>query len=394
MTEGSPAAARIPPLAVAVAGGVAAAYAIFLGRLFAAHHWVVDANGAPLAADFLSFWSAGHLALGGEAVAAYDWPAMHALQQGLMGHASAGYLGWAYPPLFFCVAMLLALLPYAPAFLLWTAASLALHAFTLARVVRRNGAALIACATPAVLGCAMVGQNGFLSAALIAGVLLQLEARPILAGLLLGLLTYKPHLGLLFPIALAFGGYWRAFLSAAVTGIVILLLSWAMAPDSLAAFVQHMGGMSRNFLTLGAAGFYKHQSLYGFLRTLGIGDHSAFAAQGALALALAAFVAWLWRGRQSVALKAAGLVAASLLVTPYLYFYDLPILSVAIAFLWRDRPFRPREAFLLVAAELVMASGMVVDAPMGFAGTLMVLVAILGRLARGAVTAAPQPRTA
>lgn len=377
-----------------MAGGIAAGYAIFLGRLFAAHRWVVDAGGAPLATDFLSFWSAGHLALGGKASAAYDWPTMHALQQRLMGHEAAGYLGWAYPPLFFGAAAILATLPYAVAFLTWTVSTLALHAVTLARVVRQNGAGLIACAAPAALGCAMVGQNGFLSAALFAGVLLQLETRPILAGLLLGLLTYKPHLGLLFPIALIFGGHWRAMLSAAAATAVILLLSWLWTPGSLAAFVQHMGGMSQNFLTLGAAGFYKHQSLYGLLRTLGVGDHPAFAAQGALLVAMAAFVAWLWRGRHSPALKGAGLVAASLLATPYLYFYDLPILSVAIAFLWRDHPFQRRETLLLVGAQLVMAAIMVADAPMGFAGTVMVLMAILSRLACGAVTTAPQPRTA
>jgi arabinofuranan 3-O-arabinosyltransferase len=394
MLPGPEIPSRLPPLAVAAAGGIAFAYLVQLGLLLAGHHWIVDARGHPLALDFLSFWSAGHLALTGHASTAYDWPAMHLLQQQLMGRAPDGYLGWAYPPLFFCVAIPLALIPYAASFVIWVCAGLALYAVAIACVARARGAALLACAVPAALGCVMPGQNGFLSAALIAGALLQLETRPLIAGLLLGLLTYKPHLGLLFPIALIFGGYWRAFFSAAVTTITILFLSWLLAADSLAAFVAHLGNMSDNFLTGGTAGFFRQQSLYGLLRMSGVGDHAAFVAQGALLAAMAIFVAWLWRGERPLALKCAGLCVAALLATPYLYFYDLPILSVAIAFLWRERPFSRREAILLIASQLVMASFIFVNAPMGFGGALLVLAAVMDRIIAVPVKGAPQPRTA
>ena len=392
MIRGPALAVRLSPLALAVAGGIAFAYLARLVIMFAAHDWLIDASGHPIAMDFLSFWSAGKLALAGQASAAYDWPVMHVLQRQLMGHDVAGFYGWAYPPLFLCVAILLALMPYAMSFLIWTIATLALYAALMARVARDRGAALLACAAPAALACAMVGQNGFLSAALIAGVLLQLEARPLLAGLLLGLVTYKPHFGLLFPIALIFGGYWRTFFAAAATTLAILVLSWLITPDSLTAFVAHMSNMSANFLTEGTAGFYKQQSLYGLLRMLGIGDHPAFAAQGLLLLAMAGFVAWLWRSGESLALKSAGLCTAALLATPYLYFYDFPILSVAIAFLWRARLFSRGETIPLIASQLVMAAFMVVKAPMGFGGALLVLIVIAGRLP--GFKAALQPRPA
>jgi arabinofuranan 3-O-arabinosyltransferase len=394
MIRGSAIPARLSPLALAVAGGIAFAYLARLVMMFAAHSWVLDPNGHPIALDFLSFWSAGHLVLAGHASAAYDWPAMHMLQHQLMGHEQIGYYGWAYPPLFFCVVTVLALMPYAMSFLVWTGATLALYAAAIARIARDRGAALIACAAPATLACTMVGQSGFLSAALIAGVLLQLEARPLLAGLLLGLLTYKPHFGLLFPIALIFGGYWRAFIAAMVTTFAILVLSWLMAPDSLAAFAAHMGSMTTTFLTEGSEGFYKQQSLYGLLRMLGVGDAMAFAAQGVLLLVMAVFVAWLWRSHQPLALKSAGLCVAALLATPYLYFYDFPILAVAIAFLWRARPFGRGETLLLVASQLVMAAFMIVKAPMGFAGAMLVLAVIAGRLLAPAFKAALQPRPA
>jgi hypothetical protein len=392
MTRGSANSTRLSPLALAVAGGIAFAYLARLVMMLTAHDWLIDSSGHPMAMDFLSFWSAGKLALAGHASAAYDWPVMHVLQRQLMGHDVAGFYGWAYPPVFLPIAILLALMPYALSFLIWTIATLALYAAAMTRIARDRGAAILACAAPAALACAMVGQNGFLSAALIAGVLLQLEARPLLAGLLLGLLTYKPHFGLLFPVALMFGGYWRAFFAAAATTLMILILSWLITPDSLAAFAAHMGNMSANFLTDGNGGFYKQQSLYGLLRMLGVGDRLAFAAQGLLLLAMACFVAWLWRSGESLALKSAGLCTAALLATPYLYFYDFPILSAAIAFLWRARPFSRGETILLIASQFVMAAFLTVKAPMGFGGALLVLVVIAGRLP--AFKAALQPRPA
>jgi len=152
MTRGLDISARLPPLAIVAASGIAFAYLVQLGISLAGHGWIADASGHPLAQDFLSFWSAGQMALSGHPATAYDWPAMHALQQQLMGHEPRGYLGWAYPPLFFCIAIPLALMPYTASFLIWVFATLALYAAAIARVAREQGAALLACASPAALG--------------------------------------------------------------------------------------------------------------------------------------------------------------------------------------------------------------------------------------------------
>jgi len=372
-------APEVSPFALAVAGGASFAYLAELVLLALSHRWLLDANGHPLATDFLSFWSAGRLALSGHAAQAYDWPAMHALQQQLMHHAAAGFLGWAYPPLFFTVAMLLALLPYGAAFLAWIGVSIALYATSVMVIARDRRALFLALAAPASLACATVGQNGFLTAALMAGVLLQLERRPLLAGLLLGLLTYKPHFGLLFPVALLFGGHWRTFAAAVVSTVMILCLSWLVTPDSLAAFAGHLSGMSNDFLSHGRAGFYKLQSVYGLIRMTGAPDSVAFAVQGLLFLAMAGFTAWLWRTEKDVSLRCAGLCAATLLATPYLFLYDFPILSVAIAFLWRARPFDRVETILLMASQLAIAGFLAVTAPMGLIASTLTLIVIARR---------------
>ncbi|HUO02333.1 MAG TPA: glycosyltransferase family 87 protein, partial [Rhizomicrobium sp.] len=372
-----------------VAGGVSFAYLAELTWMALTHRWLTDANGHPLAADFLSFWSAGLLAWGGHGPQAYDWSIMHAFQGQLMHHTAGGFLGWAYPPLFFALATPLARLPSGAAFLVWLVAGFAFYAASIAAITRDRRMVLLALAAPASLACMVAGQNGFLTAALMAGVLLQLDVRPVLAGLLLGFLTYKPHFGLLFPVALLFGGYGRAFAAATFSALAVLLLSWLIMPDSLAAFAHHLGGMSHDFLSQGSAGFYKLQSLYGVLRTAGISDGAAFAAQGVLSLAMAGFTAWLWRNEKDLALRSAGLCAATLLVTPYLFLYDFPVLAVAIAFLWRARPFDGIETALPILSQLALAAFVVASIPTGFIASLLTLAVVIRRAIAPAIRTAP-----
>src|SRR5262249_44087813 len=162
-----------------------------------------------------SFWAAGHLALKHAAVSAYDPALQHAAEVSAVGHKFPGALPWPYPPVFLFVAAFLALLPYAAAFAAWCVSTLAAYAAVVGPIAKRWGAAGLACAAPWALANAIPGQNGFLTAALIGLPLFLLEKRPGLAGLILGLLSYKPQFGILFPLAFAAGGYWRAFLWAA-----------------------------------------------------------------------------------------------------------------------------------------------------------------------------------
>jgi hypothetical protein len=83
---------------------------------------------------------------------------------------------------------------------------------------------------------------------------------------------------------------------------------------------------------------------------------TAYAAQGALALLLAASLAWLWHSDPAFELKAGARAAGSLPATPYVLDYDLVVLAVAIALLARHGlrcGFRDFEISLLAAAWLV-----------------------------------------
>jgi hypothetical protein len=88
-------------------------------------------------------------------------------------------------------------------------------------------------------------------------------------------------------------------------------------------------------LTEGHADWSRLQSLFGLVRALGGSEQLAWTVQAVGSIAIAAGVVWLWRSRAPFDLKAAALAAGALVVTPYLYMYDLVVLAVAVAFLLR-----------------------------------------------------------
>ena len=107
----------------------------------------------------------------------------------------------------------------------WTLLTFPLYAATIRGIIGDRIGLLLACAFPGILANAMVGQNGFVTAALLGGALIFMERRPLLAGGLIGLLSFKPHLGILIPVALVAGGHWRVIAAAAVTVALLFVAS-------------------------------------------------------------------------------------------------------------------------------------------------------------------------
>jgi hypothetical protein len=137
---------------------------------------------------------------------------------------------------------------------------------------------------------------------------------------------------------------------------------------------------TQTLLDQGAVGWSKLQSVYGLARWLGLSSAIGWTAQAAVTLACAAAIAWLWRSNAAYALKAAGLAAAALLATPYLFVYDLPVLAVAIAFLYCDRAFDRIEGAVLGFALLCVAAFAFLSAPTGLLANLAVAAVILRRV--------------
>jgi hypothetical protein len=367
-------------LATAAAASFALAYPVCLWQMFQSHGWIFGPGGRPSVTDFMVFWLAGQSALNGAAAAAYVPQFHHAAEVAMSGHTFAGQLPWRNSPLFFFVAAPLALLPYMWSFIFWVSGSLAIYSVVVWRIARAPLALILACATPAVFLNAICGQNGALSAALMGAALLSLERRPVMSGVLIGLLSYKPQFGILLPVALLGGGYWRIFVTAAVSCAACMLASaLVFGAESWRDFLHYLPITSNEILVHGINGFSKLQTMYGFVRWLGFGNEIAWAMQTGLVCAAGVTLFWLWRRDAPLALKAAALPVATLLVTPHLFMYDFPLLAVSFAFLYRQRAFDSVEFWGIGLANLCMGAFLFLPTPIGLAALLISSVLVVRR---------------
>jgi len=364
-----------------LACAMAIVYPVYLGVMYHAHSWILEASGRPSVTDFLVFWLAGKAALHGAAAPAYNPDLHHALEVAAAGHKFDGSLPWRYSPLFFFIVAPLALLSYLPSFIVWVGSALAAFALTLSRIARSPGGVLIACATPAVFINAICGQNGPLTATLIGAALLYLEERPVLSGVFIALLTYKPQFGVLFPVVLLAGGYWRVLLAAATACAAGLLASsLVFGFDTLPAFLHFLPITSNALLIHGENGFNKIQTVYGLMRWLGFGNAAGWVGQGFVVVSATGALLWLWKRDVPYALKAAGLATAVLLATPHLYAYDFAILMVSFAFLYRQRAFDNVEIIGVAAANVFIGAFLFFPTPIELVAIAIAVALILRRV--------------
>lgn len=377
-----PAALRIACLTLA---GTAAAvtYLVLTGS------GTLDAWGRPLGTDFSNVWTAGAMAIEGRAVEVYDWAQHYRVQQATHGSDAVPFYGWHYPPPFLLLAAALATLPYLPALLVWQAATLAAALAVVWRILPGRDTLVVALGCPVVLVCLTHGHNGFLTAALFGGGLLLVDRRPLVAGLCFGLLSYKPQFGLVLPLALAAGGYWRTIASAAATVLALAAVTTlAFGADVWVAFLGSTGLTRTIVLEAGGTGWHKIQSAFSAARMWGAPVDVAYAAQGAVTFATVAASAWVWRLGAALPLRAASLLVGALLATPYVLDYDMALLGPAIAFLaaqGQRQGFWPWEKTLLAIAWFAPLGGRPIAAwaavPVGFLTMATLFGLIIARAA-------------
>jgi alpha-1,2-mannosyltransferase len=330
-----------------------------LAYILATAHGLSDYQGRPIGTDFSNVYAAGSYVLEGRPEAPFDAPTQHARERQIFGEATPFY-GWHYPPFFLFIAALLALLPYLLALALWQGVTLAIYLWCIRDITawsERSLPLFLALAFPAVFVNLGHGHNGFLTAALMGFALLLLDARPVVAGILFGLLAYKPQFGLLIPLVLIASGRWKIFAAAAATVASLAVATTLMfGPEVWSAFIDGSRFTREVVLEAGDTGWHKIQSVFAWARMWGAPVSAAYAVQMVVTLTLAVAVTWLWRSAASASLKAAGLIIAALLSTPYSLDYDLMVLAPAIAFwvsdgLWHG--FRPWEKTMLAALWIV-----------------------------------------
>lgn len=323
-------------------------------------HDGLDFLGHVVGADFLCFYSAAKLALAGQAPLAWDFSVLLPVQQSIVPAYTDSGWPWFYPPPFLVVVAPLALLPYPLALTVFLGATAAAWWLLLRRTITRPGAFLLIASFPGLWMSLAQGQNGLLTAALAAGSILTLPRRPLLSGVLLGLLIIKPHLAVLFAVALLAARAWKTLFVAAGTAVVALGLSeLILGRGSIAAWLASMPFASAATES-GALPWTKMPSTFATLRLLGASVEWAYVgyAVGALAAAIAVWL--VWRRTESVELRGAVLMTATFLANPHVHDYDLAWLAFPITWLaitGLDEGWRRGDREVLVAAWLLPALG-------------------------------------
>jgi len=357
---------------------VASLVAMYLGGTF-----LFDALGRAKATDFVNVWAAGRLAIEGQPAAAYDWTIHEQMEHTAVGFKFAGYFGWHYPPPFLFVAMALATVSYIPAFLIWQAFSMPIYLGIVRWIVGHRFGWLFAAAFPINFAPLAVGQNGFLTASLIGGTLGFMQTQPVLSGICLGLLTYKPQFGVLFPLVLIVTRGGTVFWTATAVAAAVAAVSWlAFGLDTWRAFFEWLPATSQAILSEGRGDWGKLQSIFGLVRILGGSETLAWTLQITLAVLTALFVCALWRGPAPFELKAAALAAGTLLATPYVYLYDVVVLAIAGAFLLRlflATEFRRHELAGFGIAAALMFGTPYAGVPLALGAPLIVMLLVVHR---------------
>lgn len=323
-----------------------------------------DYAGRALGTDFSNVYAAGVSVAQGDPAAPFDILQQRKNEQAIFG-PDAGLYGWHYPPYFLLVAWGLAQLPYIPALIVWQGGSLLLYVGALALLLKKTAPGLLrdrlwillALGFGAVLVNLLHGQNGLLTAALFAAALALLDERPLVSGLLFGLLCYKPQFAVVIPLALAAAGRWRTFGGAAATVLAAtVLVTLLFGVKVWPAFASSAHFTREVVLEQGNTGFHKIQSVFAWVRLWGGSVTAAYALQILSACLVLSLLFCVWRKDASIHDKGAALCLAALLCTPYSLDYDLMLLAPVIALLaaaGMQRGFADYEIAFLIVLWLV-----------------------------------------
>ncbi len=364
--------------------------AFFISRAVDMHDMAMP-SGQPFLGDYMAFWSAGRAALDGHAHEIHDRVMLWQVQQAV-APAVKFYAPWNSPPTFLMIVCVLALLPYPVSGAVFLISTTALFGFAIRRFLPDTRALILPLTSPTVIYQTATIQVGMLIAGINALAIRWLDKRPHLAGALIGFLAIKPHIALLWPLFLALTGRWRVFISAAVTALAFVVvaglifgfdtyLNWF---ESLTYSQQLISG--QRITTPAYASLYANLLGMHAPQALAIGLHAASAIAGVI-------IACIVFRKGDVLLGGAALCAATLLVSPYLFFYDFTTLLVGAALLGVPRsPLDYAAAIFAWGAALSVALGQYVALPICPIAAWLVLITTFTRVRSAGLLPAPAPQ--
>ncbi len=327
---------------------------IIIGVGAVCYWWSQGSPHNMIVSDQTVFWTAAQMAISGHAAEAYIPDQLHKAMA-LIAPDIKGAYGWFYPPTFYLLILPLGLLPYWGAYGCFMIVSVTAYVAVFRKIAIGKTAMWLLAAFPGIWINLLTGQNGLLTAALAGAALLSLERKGIQAGILIGLLVVKPHLALFFPVALIAHKAWRILIISVLTALLYMSISVLyLGPDSLDAW-QHSLDIARTIMENGKTSPMM-PTIFSFMRLLGAAPLISYAVHGLVSIWAATIVWIVWRSEVTCPLKAASLMTATMLASPYLFEYDLAWLGLPIAWIAKisiESTWTPGDREALLAAWIL-----------------------------------------
>ena len=371
---------------------LAVAWFVLHGSYLANGYWV-DGQGYILGRDFLNFWHYGLAAWNGEAMAYYDVWNYNAVLDRLIPGYDYPDQNWSYPPHYMLLAAPFGLVGYNWALAIFTGLGLFGWWKVAAQPLNHSESRLALFAMPTLTVFLLCGQVSALLAVALIAIWRNLDRRPLVAGLIIALLTVKPQIGLLIPLFLILTGRWKVFFAAA--GGTIALIGTSLLLHGVEPWRYYLvDGISVQSTTL----VDSNVIVLGLMPTVfvnavmsGLPKSAAMAAHATVALCAMAALGWILLRCRDPFLQFASLVVATLIVTPYLMSYDTLILGWVMLMLLQRSEATALQGVIYRLAMIVSPLGVIL-ALNGIPGAPLAILGLMVWLVQAAMqeTAVPQ----
>ena len=290
-------------------------------------------------ADFVHFYTLGHLAAAHRVDAIYDIKTLHDAQVALVPASKPDLYPPVYPPQAALLFTPFSGWSYRPALLIWSAVTMALYGAIVWSVWRRvadrlsNRRLIVAAAIvfPPFWNLVLFGQISILIvAAFWLGWLALERGRSYLAGAAFGLLALKPQFGIPLAVIVLAGGEWRMLAGAVASVAAQAVIIWsALGASVFTAFAASLR-ITLTYVDLLESKPFNSHSLRAVTRLV------PNAIGVPLWLLLSGIVLWytvrVWKSDAPLRVRLGVVMLASLLVNPHVIVYDVTLLALPL--LW------------------------------------------------------------
>ncbi len=333
----------------------------------------LDRAGQIKGTDFIHFYVLGSVALHGPSHALYDTAALARRSAELVPESARVYYLPIYGPQIALFFAPLSTFPYLWALLAWLLITAAIYALCCVSVWRacsglrneRGLVLLVAAANPAFFNLIAHGQNSAIALASVTLAFLALKrGQSFLAGLAIGMLLYKPQLGIVLACVFLLSLHWPVIVGALVgAGSQLFVARLFFGNDVMHEYWKALMGIGAIQPLLDVKPYQMH-SMFSFWKLL-VPNSQVAAGLAIVCACVVLFVSCrVWWSHAPLSLKYAFLLLATVLVSPHLVVYDLVILAPALlmvadwAMIHQDKAYaKPVQQLVYYSYALPLAGG-------------------------------------